>query len=296
MTLEPIHQTVTVHCGIERAFEVFTTGIGGWWPTRGHSMGEDKVETIVLEGRVGGRIRERWRTGEEASWGEVTVWDPPRRLALSWRPNPSAPAPTDVEVTFEALSAASTRVALTHSGWERFAEAGPEKRDQYEQGCPQVLAAFGRGASDPECQRAFARQTNQLVWTLLSDDHRTPEVDDAMLDAAHASAYHWSTVGAAVEATRAQWLISQVNAVLGRPAAATHHAARALQVCEAAGLGDFDIAYAYEAVARAAALGGDAETAASWRAKAAEAGAAIAADEDRVLFESDLAAGPWASV
>lgn len=293
MTLEPIHQTVTVHCGIAHAFDVFTTRMGDWWPARGHSMGEDQIETIVIEGRVGGRIFERWRNGEEASWGEVTVWDPPRRLALSWMPNPTAPAATEVDVEFEAVSDASTRVRLTHSAWERFGEAGPEKRDQYEQGWPQVLAAFVGRATDPECQRAFARQTNQLVWSLLADEERSPEADDHMLDAAHASAYHWSVVGGDVEAVRAQWLISHVNAVLGRPVAATHHAALALSICERAGLGDFDLAYAYEGVARAAAVGDDGDTAATWRAKAADAGGLIAADEDRTLFEADLVAGPW---
>ena len=105
-------------------------------------MGEDEIESIVVEGRVGGRIYEQWRNGESASWGEVTVWDPPRRLALSWMPNPTAAAVTEVDVEFEALSDASTRVRLTHSGWERFGEEGPDKRGQYDSGWPVVLAAF----------------------------------------------------------------------------------------------------------------------------------------------------------
>jgi uncharacterized protein YndB with AHSA1/START domain len=158
MTIEPIHQTVTVQCGLDRAFDVFTTRMGDWWPVRGHSMGEDQIESIVIEGRVGGRIWERWRNGEEASWGEVTVWDPPRRLALAWMPNPSAPAPTEVDVLFEPLSDESTRVRLTHSGWERFGDDGPDKRGQYAGGWPEVLAAFDRYAAGAERQRPAPAQ------------------------------------------------------------------------------------------------------------------------------------------
>lgn len=156
-----------------------------------------------------------------------------------------------------------------------------------------MLAEYGRGAADPDCHRAFARQANQLVWALLAREDRRADQDDAMLDAAHASAYHWAAVGGRVEETRAQWLLSHVHAVLGRGEPATHHAVRALAVCEAEGIGDFDLAYAYEAMGRAAAVSGDIDAATRWRSWAAAAAAAIADPEDRALFEADLAVGPW---
>jgi uncharacterized protein YndB with AHSA1/START domain len=296
VNVDPIRQTVTVHGGIDHAFAVFTDGVGGWWPVRNHSIGEDEIDTIVIEGHVGGRVLERWRDGREQPWGEVTAWDPPHRVAMTWHPNPNVVA-TAVEVVFEALGPASTRVQLVHSGWERLSpDDVPGRRDHYEQGWPAVLAAFGRHAADPDCHRAFARQTNQLVWALLAMDHRSADDNDTMLDAAHTSAYHWAAVGGPVEATRAQWLLSNVHAVLGRGRAASHHARRALDVCSAHGIGDFDLAYAYEAMGRAAAVSGDADDAACWRTRAAEAATAIAEPEDRALFESDLALGPWQPV
>ena len=72
---------------------------------------------------------------------------------------------------------------------------------------------------------------------------------------------------------------------------AQHHAQRCLAVVEAAGLGDFDLAYAHEALARAAAADGRLDDAERHRAVAAAV--PIADDEDRKIFIDDLAASPW---
>ena len=85
--------------------------------------------------------------------------------------------------------------------------------------------------------------------------------------------------------------MSRVYAVLGRAEPALHHARRSYDLCARHDLGGFDLAYAYEAMARATAVsGGDRG---DWYAKAVEAGAAIPDDEDRAIFEADLAAEPW---
>jgi hypothetical protein len=55
------------------------------------------------------------------------------------------------------------------------------------------------------------------------------------------------------------------------------------------GIGDFDLAYAYEAMARAHALAGEAEQAARYEAQARRAGERIAEEDDRELFANDLA-------
>ena len=86
-------------------------------------------------------------------------------------------------------------------------------------------------------------------------------------------------------------MLSHVHAVLGRADMAQHHAQRCLATVEAAGLSDFDLAYAHEALARAAAADGrldDAE-----RHRAAAAAVPVADDEDRKIFIDDLAATPW---
>jgi hypothetical protein len=124
------------------------------------------------------------------------------------------------------------------------------------------------------------------VWRLME----TREDDDRMLHAAHAQRFHW---GEAPECrpenlARGEWQVSRVYVVLERPEPAIWHARRCLEHCERAGLRDWDLAYAYEALARAHALAGDA-AAGEWKEKARAAGGAIADPEDREHFESDYA-------
>jgi hypothetical protein len=67
------------------------------------------------------------------------------------------------------------------------------------------------------------------------------------------------------------------------------HAQRCRALCEEHGIGDFDIAFAHEAIARAARVGGDRATADAALVRARELAAQIAGDEDRELVLSDLA-------
>jgi hypothetical protein len=138
-------------------------------------------------------------------------------------------------------------------------------------------------------QRQLGVDLFNEVWRRLE----SREDDDRMLHAAHASRYHW---GEASECkpenlARGEWQISRVYVVLGRAEPAIWHARRCLQHCEEAGIGDWDLAYAYEALARAYALAGDAE-AAEWTAKARAAGDEIADPEDREHFDQDVATLP----
>jgi hypothetical protein len=127
------------------------------------------------------------------------------------------------------------------------------------------------------------------TWTLLEKENRTRADDDELLSAAHASAYHWSRAGAGPEhAARSQWQISRVNAVLGRGEAALYHAERCLQLCTENGIGDWDIAAAYEAVARAHKLAGDDAEFRRNLELGREALAQIANEEDREHIAEDL--------
>ena len=124
------------------------------------------------------------------------------------------------------------------------------------------------------------------VWRLME----TREDDERMVNAAHASAFHWAAAPECKPENRArsEWQISRVYTVLGRGEPAVWHAQRCLEWCESAGIDDWDLAYAYEALARAHAVSGTGE-ADAWKAKAREAGDAIADEEDREHFEEDYA-------
>lgn len=139
--LEPVRHAVIVRRSVDDAFRLFTDGIARWWPTESHSIGEDKVDDVIFEGRVGGRIYERWVDGSQYDWGEVTEWEPPHRVVFLWKPNLEDGERTEVEVRFTAEEG-STRVHLEHRGWERIGEIGPAARRDYEAGWPLVLTRF----------------------------------------------------------------------------------------------------------------------------------------------------------
>jgi hypothetical protein len=127
------------------------------------------------------------------------------------------------------------------------------------------------------------------VWRLM--DSR--EDDDRMLYAAHASAYHWSVAPECEPKNRArsEWQISRVYAVLGRGEPAVHHAHRCLELSKQHpdNLEDWDLPFAYEALARAHKLAGNDGDARRYEALARESGDAIADPEDREHFDEALA-------
>ena len=138
-------------------------------------------------------------------------------------------------------------------------------------------------------ERAVAVSLFNRVWELLETEPRAREEEDEMIHAAHASRYHWANVGEPVNLARGEWQCSRVYARLGRGEAALHHARRCLEVCEEHGLVDFDLAYAFEALARGYAAAGERADAGVWRDRAREAASGIAEEGDREHFEQDLA-------
>ena len=147
---------------------------------------------------------------------------------------------------------------------------------------------------DDATRRALAVGLFNYTWTLLENPDRTPEQDDEMLHAAHASRYHWGEVPdhAAVNLARGEWQCSRVYAVLGRAEPALWHAGRCLEINEAAGSADWDIASAYEAMARASMVAGDLEGVTAWKAKAVSALDDITDPDDREIIEGDIATLP----
>jgi len=141
-------------------------------------------------------------------------------------------------------------------------------------------------------ERQLAVDLFNGVWRLLEKEDRGVEDDDRMLHMAHASRYHWGQVGEPVNRSRGEWQCSRVYSVLGRSEPALHHARRGLEICQANGIGDWDLAYAYESLARAHAVAGDKDQARAWTEQALAAAEDIAEDEDRELVLTDLEAIP----
>ncbi len=99
---------------------------------------------------------------------------------------------------------------------------------------------------------------------------------------------HWSKVGKPANFARSEWQLAGVYAVAGRAEPALHHAKRCLGLCRDHGLEGFDLAFAYEALARAEQLAGRPEEVRRNLKLADEAAEKISDAEDRKHVEEDL--------
>lgn len=164
----------------------------------------------------------------------------------------------------------------------------------------QSLANNKEGAMAPEtpvvlereAERRLAAELFNQTWRLLELGSRTQEQDDEMMHCAHASRYHWGRVGQPVHLARGEWQVSRVYAVLGRGESATFHAGRSLAIAQKHHLSAFDVAGAYEALARAALVRGQRSEGQRFAEQARQAGAGIADAEDFRIFSGDLSTLP----
>ena len=81
-----VRRTITVPVSQQRAFEVFTSQLGRWWP-REYSIGQSPMADFILEPTIGGRWYEVGEDGKQCDTGRVTAFEPPARLALAWHQN-----------------------------------------------------------------------------------------------------------------------------------------------------------------------------------------------------------------
>jgi len=151
-------------------------------------------------------------------------------------------------------------------------------------------------AEKHKISRALHRQMGvdyfNATWGLLDKEGRSAEDDVAMIHTAHASAYHWLQVGEPLNFARSHWQISRVYAVLGRAEPALYHGRHSLAICQAEGIGDFDLAFAYEALARGYAVAERREQMEENLQLARDAGEMINQDDDREHFFTELATIP----
>ncbi|CAN5224968.1 SRPBCC family protein [soil metagenome] len=143
--IEPIRMTLHVNCSVEHAFMVWTSRIGQWWPAD-HTVSAEEGLSVTLEPRVGGRIYERTSAGAEHDWGEVTAWEPPRRLAYRWHLRRDRRDATDVEIRFTSVGPKSTRLEIEHRGWQRLGADGEASRDRNYGGWSTLLPHYQQAA------------------------------------------------------------------------------------------------------------------------------------------------------
>jgi uncharacterized protein YndB with AHSA1/START domain len=129
-----VQTAITVEAPIDRAFSVFTDGIGTWWNPEHHLPGVEITE-MVFEPFVGGNIIDRGADGSEVRWARVLAYEPPHRVVFSWDISLQWQIETDftktseVEVRFTAAGANSTNVELEHRNLDRHGDGWEGMRD-----------------------------------------------------------------------------------------------------------------------------------------------------------------------
>jgi uncharacterized protein YndB with AHSA1/START domain len=148
-----VERSVVVEAPAERAFAVFTDGIGSWWAPEHHIL-EAELTEMVFEPRVGGHVIDRGVDGSECRWARVLAYEPPTRVVISWDINlqwqlESDPDRTsEIEVRFVPEGPTRTRVELEHrhldrhgEGWEQMREA-VGSRDGWDTGLARLAACL----------------------------------------------------------------------------------------------------------------------------------------------------------
>jgi hypothetical protein len=148
--IEPPRMSFVIDCPVDHAFRVWTARTSRWWPVT-HTVTAETGLEVVFEAGPGGRIFERTPAGMEVDWGEITVWEPPRRLGYLWHIRTDRADATEVDIAFSDQGDATTRVDIEHRGWERLGSRGPGWRDANQSGwdgvLPHYIAACSRASS-----------------------------------------------------------------------------------------------------------------------------------------------------
>lgn len=103
----------------ERTFQVFVRDIGLWWrPNPIFAFTPRSPGVLSFDGGEDGRLIETLPSGKVFEIGRIRVWEPPHRLAFSWRQATFTPEQdTEVTITFEPVED-ETRVTVEHRGWD----------------------------------------------------------------------------------------------------------------------------------------------------------------------------------
>jgi hypothetical protein len=143
----------------------------------------------------------------------------------------------------------------------------------------------------PAAHRRFAAECFNGVWDLLDQEHRSEEDVAEMIHMAHASLWHWRHTGQATAQNFAvgTWQLSRAYAVAGNPGEARRYGEESLRLCRDEQLDSFYLAYAHEALARAAGTAGDESERDRQKAAAEEVATRIDSDSNREALLQDLA-------
>jgi hypothetical protein len=109
---------------------------------------------------------------------------------------------------------------------------------------------------DRELHRKLMASCFNECWEYLEKRKRTPRDDLRMLTLTHAARYHAGAGGSPKNRAIGDWQVSRVYSALREPRLASAFGESCLELCEKHGLSEL-VCTAYEAIARAHAVGHD---------------------------------------
>jgi hypothetical protein len=136
----------------------------------------------------------------------------------------------------------------------------------------------------------FSAHCFNQAWDLIDKSERTPEEDEEMIRLSLASQYHWTQREdySSTSASIGFWQTSRIYAILGQIDNARRYAQLCLEISQEEGVPPFFLGYAYEALARAEAVGGNEQEMGTLLAKAKSTADEIQEADDKKMLLDDL--------
>lgn len=143
-----------------------------------------------------------------------------------------------------------------------------------------------------QIHRYFGVAFNNQVWAYIEKKDRTEAETLEMIDLAHSSLVHWklyekSTI---VNVQRGEYMIAKAYFCAGQAENALNYAERCLAITKdnQEEMADFDLAYAYEIMAKAHKLNNNTKEAKTFFDLAEKAANELKGEKDKEIFLKDL--------
>ncbi len=150
------------------------------------------------------------------------------------------------------------------------------------------MSEINTSLSLQEWHRKQAIENFNTTWDYIDKKDRTQEDNINMIHTTHASRFHWGKIGTPLNFARGEWQISRVYSLLEMSEGALYHAKLSLELCLKNDIKDFDLAFGYEAVARAYMVSKDEDKMKKYLMLAKEASENIEKEDDKKYFLSEL--------
>lgn len=123
--MEPITLDYRLPGSPGRAFDLYANRIGQWWDPE-YTASPQTLQAITIEPHVGGRVYALHSDLGVHGWGEVTAWEPGKRLAYTSTLAQSRQYPSEITVRFEP-DGDGCAMHFEHGGWNEHNAADRER-------------------------------------------------------------------------------------------------------------------------------------------------------------------------